>query len=1138
MSTMVCRRRVTLRLAIGQGVLVSALLRRGPEQRDAAAAATGHVRSVSRSTSRASARVAASSSSRPHPEDSNPAETRQVDLETDDEGHYHAPTGCSPSSYITRLPIGSLPVPSDFASGSFSPILNALSGNGNFGNSPGGYTPYTRGRHKDDDDVSLSGVIDVEADTSGHRNPGHRRSPEEHVTVGTSSGVGAQPRGESRSAAAFSTGRAEDTGAQFVEDADVEGNRGQAAGAAWPYRPFDVDVHEHASGIQQVMARQCMRHPGRVFCALVAALCVPAVAQHGHEWVGAARGDIAALSGGAGEEEWVTLSSTAAPPSTSSSSHYAYRKAIPTTAPPSAPNYEYEYRKPAPPTAVESVGDMMRRSRMEGMDPSLANAAGGYSSTKGASEFHSEANSVPPMAGAPIAPGSVSTATEIGGLSAQGPPSGQPGTVVQNAGGVSIPPPPPGAPTPVAVQEGASADASASPVPAQPSTIAQPDASAQAGGAGAYGVSSSSSRPTIMNVTTSTSQTTTPEERMNPFVAGTDQCFALVSLPEKAPAVWERLQRDFMQNYFSFYCSESDLRAHMGESWFDRPSGIYDKHDHLVAKPSASVVSPRRNASADASGVPLQQSSSSQSTLKREALSNSSSKLNHVLFRKDGDTSAQKAKRLENKIEAREDLAFQDFLDLYLQMWQSSLVNVESFCQRFGVGINEETANLRFLAFRARAATDVVHMETENYHHAKRVRDAFARAEGLVQSKNEEARDESAITLQKNAAHWAMETRDALIAVRGAQARVAAIHRECLQREQNGFDNIFGGIVQEEAPATKDFVGTFDAPSLELEGSGCPQLSWFLPESHQWLETSTEIALTQFLQSQVEQRFLQYGSDVPTAYIGEYLGTRQTMEYHAQTDDGAWEDYAAPKTVAPKSSAPTTTVAPKKSSRSEFLYGKTAPTSVTASPGTTAASRGTETTSPQEALAASTSRSPTAPPTTSLIKHASARTTGEKVVLEHDARRVSAMDEESSTPMVAVLPLDWSVRDPSREVAFKWKSKSDDLDAYSYLPWLVAEARTKEAAEPPIVPGYSSSSSRGAPLPPVLGNALLRNPYRRECLHKWSYVPPNLVPEPLSRHPNIKGEEMPALSQPGFDVAGVTNLVMRTKRPTQENADS
>ena len=50
--------------------------------------------------------------------------------------------------------------------------------------------------------------------------------------------------------------------------------------------------------------------------------------------------------------------------------------------------------------------------------------------------------------------------------------------------------------------------------------------------------------------------------------------------------------------------------------------------------------------------------------------------------------------------------------------------------------------------------------------------------------------------LEKDAEHWREETHEALIGVRGAQARLASVHQECLRTAQDGFEEVFGGVMQ------------------------------------------------------------------------------------------------------------------------------------------------------------------------------------------------------------------------------------------------------------------------------------------------------------------------------------------------------
>ncbi|CAD7928172.1 unnamed protein product [Amoebophrya sp. A120] len=624
------------------------------------------------------------------------------------------------------------------------------------------------------------------------------------------------------------------------------------------------------------------------------------------------------------------------------------------------------------PLSDDELGDMVQRARMEGME-SINNgeqSSGDGDEQMGRDPRRGDTGGVARRG--PTSGGSESVSSQSATAAPETTPAG-------TAAGSTIPPPA------VVVQQTASAGASGGPPPgtghdgygassgerggttsrarsreggvartsggarssteSMPQTMQQYDGSADGSGA-------------PENVSATTQEDSIPDPQ---------QCFRLLYLPETAPKLWKALEQDFFDNYFSFFCSREEYKMHLGESWYDV---------RKQATSHSTTIAPRRRAAAPLGNLlenkPKSKASPSlgRSSFQSEITSAEEQggivptygrRLSHVFMGNPGSVDDRFTALMEEEIESTGEPSIEE--------------HISGFCSRFGVGVNLKTAKLRELAFRAEAAMLTLRNLTTQYQRARKNRDAFVRAAGFARLTKETEEEKRPFTLRRSAspgtaidtepssrdelyAHeWAAETRDALMEVRAAQVDLASVHQECLRSADTNLMQLFGGVVQQDMFHTGADLPLGNEVRME---SGCPEVSWFSPQGHQWMRSSTETMLVSYLENAVMNSFLSQGTDTPSTYLGDMLPFSQVMQYHPVLPDGSYGNYVRPKCSSSGSS--------------------------TSEQGKTHTQAGEKS-----------------------VKKQSKNLSGSKICDE----------SKTDVDLLSIIPMDWTVADPRREFAFE-----------------------------------------------------------------------------------------------------------------------
>lgn len=306
------------------------------------------------------------------------------------------------------------------------------------------------------------------------------------------------------------------------------------------------------------------------------------------------------------------------------------------------------------------------------------------------------------------------------------------------------------------------------------------------------------------------------------------------------------------------------------------------------------------------------------------------------------------------------------------------------------------------------------------------------------------------------------------------------------------------------------------------------------------MRPSTESALLEFLQSEVDDNFPKPGGfqDAPmlsSAYLGQILPFEQELAYHPKRTGhgGGWDYYRAPTTAAPGARASAAEVASE--DLAHELAGHSALSGAPVAPDVSmvasdAARAGLHRrlllrSTPAEAAPVESTKSSDAEADWSVGKE---KPYSLPALMDSRAGKQDRGGAKDTPPsrLVALVPMDWTVANPAREAAFSRSEQSESVPdqlASVYRPWATAakELAARAADDPEsayletVEPGVSQDLSGD----PVLGRAVLQNPFLPGCHNAWIYEKPDLIPNPAE----------PSLAQEGYTVAGVTNLLLRTK---------
>eukprot|EP00392_Amoebophrya_sp_AT5.2_P002478 g2483.t1 len=579
-------------------------------------------------------------------------------------------------------------------------------------------------------------------------------------------------------------------------------------------------------------------------------------------------------------------------------------------------------------------------------------------------------------------------------------------------------------------------------------------------------------------------------------IASVDDCFKMTSIPARAPKLWRNMEKDFFDNYFGFFCNKPEYEMHMGESWYDGSRAKMNKHaaSGRKDKEAKTITDSMSEYGAErAMGGPL-------------------------------PVPLPHRRRMSHVEQSRDAGRYESAMATAAEEWEPVLEHIGAFCRRYGVGLNARTQSLRDLALRANAAVGVLRAQTLEFKKAQYQRDAFARAEGLTQTGThlqmgdplvsgsvtaqeeqkwrEEAREElgasrgSLTYLQEESEKWRGETREALIAVRGAQARVAEVYKECLQNTQTSLRHVFGGIVQEESLEIEESLPTSGDDNLPLLERSCPNPVWFAPQTHQWMRPSTESALLEFLQSEVDDNFLQPGEiqDAPmfsSSYLGQILPFEQELAYHPKRTGhgGGWDYYRAPTTAAPGARASAAEVASE--DLAHELAGHSALSGAPVAPDVSMAASDAARAGLHRRLLLRSTLAEAAPVESTKSSDAEADWSVGKekpyslpALMDSRAGKQDRGGAKDTPPsrLVALVPMDWTAASPAREAAFSRSEQSEsppDQLASVYRPWATAAKELAARAADPesayletVEPGVSQDLSGD----PVLGRATRKTP--------------------------------------------------------------